>query len=506
MIDKEEILFSKYQILKVLKKSEKTRVLLTVDPLTDTRRIIKEIRKDEEGLESLQSESLILKNLNHPGIPRFYAMQETKHHFYIVEEYIEGKNLAQLIEQEGCLSLPLTVSYALKLTGIVRYLHEKNPDVILHLDIQPKNVIIHQSGVSLIDFGNAVNLRFPKTRRYLKGTRGFAAPEQYQGAVLNERADIYGIGACISYMLTGIRGKQGIARTPIAVRAIIQKCMEENPQERFENAAALEKALLYLKKSLWEEETDVRKQEQKEISQQENGMMNHSRHSKNLLIKQLAGRVGLSEKMNIFQRRDKTDMGNIVEQQGLYNIGIIGIDKGEGVTSLAVGLSVYLHDMRCQRTAMIEMNGEGEFNEIRRSYYGSEYEENPFEIFKVRYYPGVTKSQYAQICNMGYDFMVTDFGYEYKKSMEDFLRCDMKIVMGSINLWKYRKYLEFHEYTKNFPGVGNWKFLLSGDEDDIRMIRAKHGIGAINKQFFMNPYHIAEQEIVYYEKILAERG
>jgi hypothetical protein len=38
------------------------------------------------------------------------------------------------------------------------------------------------------------------------------------------------------------------------------------------------------------------------------------------------------------------------------------------------------------------------------------------------------------------------------------------------------------------------------------MIRAKHGIGAINKQFFMNPYHIAEQEIVYYEKILAERG
>ena len=74
--------------------------------------------------------------------------------------------------------------------------------------------------------------------------------------------------------------------------------------------------------------------------------------------------------------------------------------------------------------------------------------------------------------------------------------------MGSINLWKYRKYLEFYEYTKNFPGVGNWIFVLSGDDEDIRMIRARHDIIAVNKKFFMNPYRITQQEADYYENIL----
>lgn len=186
----------------------------------------------------------------------------------------------------------------------------------------------------------------------------------------------------------------------------------------------------------------------------------------------------------------------------IYNIGILGIDKGEGVTSLAVGLASYLHEVRCRKTAMVEMNGEGEFSEIRSTYYGADCKEIPFEIFKVSYYPGVTKGQYAQICNMGYDVVITDFGHKYNRIMEDFLRCDRKIVLGSINLWKYSKYLKFYEYTKNFPGVGNWQFLLSGDREDIRMIQAKHGICVFEKQFFMNPYYVSEKEAEYYESIL----
>ncbi len=103
---------------------------------------------------------------------------------------------------------------------------------------------------------------------------------------------------------------------------------------------------------------------------------------------------------------------------------------------------------------------------------------------------------------MEYDCIVTDFGCEYQKSIEDFLRCDKKIVMGSVNLWKYQKYLEFYEYAKNFPGIGKWLFLLSGDEDDIKMIKGKHNIEVMNKKFFLNPYGISETEAVYYEAIL----
>ena len=186
----------------------------------------------------------------------------------------------------------------------------------------------------------------------------------------------------------------------------------------------------------------------------------------------------------------------------LLNIGILGIDKGEGVTSLSVGIASYLQEVRCKRVAMAEMNGEGEFEEIKNTYFGKNHHEIPFEIFKIHYYPGVTKAQYSKICNMGYDCIVTDFGFDYQKAMEDFLRCDKKIVLGSVNLWKYQKYLEFYEYAKGFPGIGKWLFLLSGDEDDIKMIRVKHNIEVMNKKFFMNPYGISEAEAVYYEAIL----
>ena len=74
-----------------------------------------------------------------------------------------------------------------------------------------------------------------------------------------------------------------------------------------------------------------------------------------------------------------------LEEKELLHIGILGIDKGEGVTSLAVGMASYLQGMRCKKTAMLEMNTEGEFADIRTTYFGKNYKETPFEIFKTSY-------------------------------------------------------------------------------------------------------------------------
>ena len=62
-----------------------------------------------------------------------------------------------------------------------------------------------------------------------------------------------------------------------------------------------------------------------------------------------------------------------LEEKELLHIGILGIDKGEGVTSLAVGMASYLQGMRCKKTAMLEMNTEGEFADIRTTYFGKNY-------------------------------------------------------------------------------------------------------------------------------------
>lgn len=488
MIIDREILFSKYRILKVLKKSGTGRVLLAESIDVHARRIVKEVPKDEEGLESLKSEVSVLKQIKFPGIPEIYEIDETEEYFYIVEELIEGRTLCELIEKQGVFSLTDAVFYGRQLNAVISCLHSIKPDAVLHLDIQPKNIMIHEKKLYLIDFGNAVYAGEAEKKIYIKGTPGFAAPEQYDGRKPDERTDLYGIGACICYMLTGRRGGEGITQIQEPVKAILAGCMAGNREDRFPSCSCLAEKL----EQLWSGMNfEVEKQLQK------TDLEKKQRVSRNQKSKRT---VGSFAGAGLHMERRK--MKRILDESNLFSIGILGIDKGEGVTSLAVGLATYLQEIKCRKTAMVEMNTEGEFDDIRNTYFGKNYQETPFEIFKINYYPGVTKGEYAKICNMGYDCMVTDFGFRYQKSMEDFLRCDKKIVLGSINLWKYRKYLEFYEYTRNFPGVGSWVFLLSGDEDDIRMVRIKHNVAVMNKEFFMNPYRISEAETAYYEMIL----
>lgn len=246
----EEILFSKYRIQKVLKKSDKNRVLLAVNHAMGSKRIIKEVLRDEEGYESLQSEVSILKHLNFSGIPAIYDVEETEKYYYIVEEYIQGRTLSEIIQTEGVFDVKNTVFYGRQLTDIVSYLHSVKPDVVLHLDIQPKNIIICDTKLYLIDFGNASYSGHLSEKAYLKGTQGFAAPEQYQGSGVDVRTDIYGIGACLCFMLTGMRGKEGISRVPEYMRHILSGCMEENKKDRFASVDLLSEKLKILEKQL----------------------------------------------------------------------------------------------------------------------------------------------------------------------------------------------------------------------------------------------------------------
>lgn len=248
--NEDEILFSKYRILKVLKKSEKNRVLLAVNITMGSKRIVKEVLKDEEGYESLQSEVSILKHLNFSGIPAIYDVEETESYYYIVEEYIEGRTLSEIVQSEGVFDVKNTVFYGRQLADIITYLHSVKPDAVLHLDIQPKNIMIYDRKLYLIDFGNASYSNHSSEKIYLKGTQGFAAPEQYQGTGVDARTDIYGAGACLCFMLTGIRGREGIGRVPEYMNPILSGCMEENKKDRFASADLLSEKLSILEKQL----------------------------------------------------------------------------------------------------------------------------------------------------------------------------------------------------------------------------------------------------------------
>ncbi|ACB51203.1 serine/threonine kinase [Crocosphaera subtropica ATCC 51142] len=154
---------------------------------------------------SFQKEAAVLEELgrNHPNIPELYDYFEDEGEFYLVQEYIEGKTLAEI----SPISQERTFSILTSLLRTLQYIQDKN---LIHRDIKPENIIIRSSdGLPvLIDFG-AVKDSMGKVRRssgsvissVIIGTRGFMSPEQSVGRPTFS-SDLYSLGFTMIYALT----------------------------------------------------------------------------------------------------------------------------------------------------------------------------------------------------------------------------------------------------------------------------------------------------------------
>ena len=108
-------------------------------------------------MKHFRREALVLKELRHPGIPIVYDVEEDEFYSYLIEEYLEGESLYDLVKKQGHLSQELTISYGIQLSCIMSYLHLAGPNPILHLDLQPKNLLLCHDTLKLIDFGLAAS-------------------------------------------------------------------------------------------------------------------------------------------------------------------------------------------------------------------------------------------------------------------------------------------------------------------------------------------------------------
>lgn len=186
----------------------------------------------------------------HPvrGIPRIYAMYAAPNHgpLTVIEEYISGDTLQEVLNLCGPLSEQDVLSFASKLCGILSSLQSFTPPIV-HRDIKPSNIILTEDErIVLLDL-NAARQNDHKGSRdtQLLGTAGFAAPEQYGFASSSPRADIYAVGILMKALLTG--DESGSAPLPSSVsrrtRSIIDHCTQMDPKNRYPSAAALQKAL-----------------------------------------------------------------------------------------------------------------------------------------------------------------------------------------------------------------------------------------------------------------------
>lgn len=159
-----------------------------------------------EELKLFEREGQTLRHLDHPRIPRYvdsFTFEEGLG-FGLVQTYIPGKSLKQLLQEGKHFDIEEIKTIARSILEILIYLHELSPP-ILHRDIKPSNLILGDDRqLYLIDFGAVQDLANQEGRTFtVVGTYGYAPIEQYGGQTI-PASDLYSLGATLIHLATGI--------------------------------------------------------------------------------------------------------------------------------------------------------------------------------------------------------------------------------------------------------------------------------------------------------------
>ncbi|MEQ8171189.1 MAG: protein kinase [Candidatus Eremiobacterota bacterium] len=181
-----------------------------IDIMTDLKYIIKEayspdINEKEIMTMALLQERDTLARLSHPGIVKAIDLFQYLGTYYLVLEYVQGKNLDVYAKKMGIfIDEKDVLSWSLQVCETLDYLHNL-PEPLIYRDIKPENLIVDVFGrVKLIDFGIARSFKEHKSKDTMAiGTPGFAAPEQYGKKQTDHRSDIYSLGATMHYLMSG---------------------------------------------------------------------------------------------------------------------------------------------------------------------------------------------------------------------------------------------------------------------------------------------------------------
>ncbi len=221
---------------------------------------------DTQGLENLKVELKMARKISHPNVLRTFDFGDAGGFPFISMEFVRGVTLKDLLEQSGKLPLSAGLHMARQLCRGLQAAHEQS---VLHRDIKPENMIIEPTGnVKLMDFGIAQPIKRLKGDETsdgpIVGTPFYLAPEQLEGKVPDERADIYACGVVLYEIFTGtlpFAGGKNLmqiigqkmnedpappssrAEIPPGLEAIIMRCLERDREKRFAGVSDLLQAL-----------------------------------------------------------------------------------------------------------------------------------------------------------------------------------------------------------------------------------------------------------------------
>ena len=214
---------------------------------------------DWKAEQLFEREAAVLRALRHHGVPEIYdylrADQNGKTVALLVMEYIEGRPVSQIIEEQQLLDQETVMHLMLELLSVLDYLHNRVPP-ILHRDIKPSNIIVRTDGTPvLVDFGSVrrVFLSEDESGSTIAGTYGYMPYEQYMGQA-SPSSDLYALGATMLHLITGRAPREFIGTTGAIdvpelpgdqrIAAVIARMLRVSPADRFSSAREARQALV----------------------------------------------------------------------------------------------------------------------------------------------------------------------------------------------------------------------------------------------------------------------
>ena len=240
-----------------------------------------ELSSDDDRRKRFEREAQAIAALKHPNIVTIYAVEEAEGQQFISMELVEGETLAAKVP-EGGLTLDRLFEYAVPLIDAVASAHEQG---ITHRDLKPANIMFDRDGrLKVLDFGLAKLLTTDTADDgatmamgsdtavgVIMGTAAYMSPEQAEGKTIDHRSDIFSLGILLYEMATGARPFQGDTKIstisailkdqpklvsdmrrqlPRHLGRIVNRCLEKNPEERYQSAKDVRTEIAGLKREV----------------------------------------------------------------------------------------------------------------------------------------------------------------------------------------------------------------------------------------------------------------
>ena len=222
MIEPGALLQNRYRVVKQIGQGGMGAVYVATDERFHSTVAIKQTFFDDPMLrKAFEREAHLLNHLRHVALPRVSDHFVEGEGQFLVMEFIEGDDLAELLHQRGAFPLAEALRWADELLDALDYLHTHEPPIV-HRDIKPQNMKLTPRGqIVLLDFGLAkgatTETRASATASVFGYSRNYAPLEQIQGTGTDTRSDLYSLGATLYHLLTGVAPVDGLTRASAVI-------------------------------------------------------------------------------------------------------------------------------------------------------------------------------------------------------------------------------------------------------------------------------------------------